>query len=235
MKLGILKCDRVSDEFIADHGQYPEMFANLLQPADPTLEYLIFDAEHGELPSDIHVVDAYLITGSRHGVNDGLPWVEQLEDFVRQLHAAQKKAIGICFGHQVIAKALGGQVIKSPKGWGVGMSQNTLFIHKEWMKKSKQQFNLLVSHQDQVVELPQGAEVLAGSDFCPYFMMQISHHFLTVQGHPEFTKAYSRDLMVSREDALNEREYNRGIKSLELSEDDALMAQWIIDFIRYPL
>ncbi|KTD63225.1 GMP synthase [Legionella shakespearei] len=232
MKLGILKCDSVSEMFVADHGQYPEMFANLLHPADPQVEFIVFDAEHGELPSNIHSVDAYLITGSRHGVNDGFPWIAKLEDFVRALHVAQKKVIGICFGHQLIAKALGGKVIKSPKGWGVGMSQNHMLLQKEWMIPYQNQVNILVSHQDQVVELPEGAEVLAASDFCPNYMMQIGQHFFTIQGHPEFTKAYSRDLMVTREDTVNEEQFTRGIQSLELHEDDALIAQWIMSFLK---
>jgi GMP synthase-like glutamine amidotransferase len=232
MKLGILKCDRVSDIFVAEHGQYPEMFDTLLRPIDPTIELTVFDAEHGELPADIHSVDAYLITGSRHGVNDGLPWVAQLEEFIRSLYSAKKKIIGICFGHQLIAKALGGKVIKSPKGWGVGMSQNTVINPKKWMNSSQTVFNLLVSHQDQVVELPLGAEVLASSDFCPFYMMQIGNQIFTIQGHPEFTKAYSRALMVSREDTLNEREFELGLKSLELHEDDELIAQWIMNFLK---
>lgn len=232
MKLGILKCDSVSDMFVAAHGQYPEMFANLLHPADPQVELIVFDAEHGEFPSDIHTVDAYLITGSRHGVNDGFPWITQLEEFVRALDAAQKKVIGICFGHQLIARALGGKVIKSPNGWGVGMSQNQMVQQKEWMIPYQNQFNLLVSHQDQVVELPEGAEILASSEFCPNYMMQIGQHFFTIQGHPEFTKAYSRDLMVTREDTVNAEQFARGIKSLELHEDDGLIAQWIMSFLK---
>ncbi len=232
MKLGILKCDRVSDVFVAEHGHYPEMFKTLLLPADPDLEFIIFDVEQGEFPTDIHEADAYLITGSRHGVNDGFPWINQLEEFVRTLHTAQKKIIGICFGHQLIAKALGGKVIKSPNGWGVGMSQNKIVRHKEWMSPAQDQFNLLVSHQDQVVDLPQGAEILAASDFCPNYMMQIGSHLFTVQGHPEFTKAYSQALMVSREDTIGDREFERGMQSLELQEDDALIAQWIVSFLK---
>ncbi|HAT1660437.1 glutamine amidotransferase-related protein [Legionella pneumophila] len=231
MNLGILLCDKVSEVFVEDHGQYPEMFANLLHPADATLEFTVFDAEHGELPTDIHAVDAYLISGSRHGVNDNYPWIRKLEEFVRTLHASQKKLIGICFGHQLIAKALGGKVIKSPKGWGVGMSQNQIYQFKEWMSPSLNCFNLLVSHQDQVIELPTGAEILAGSDFCPNYMMQIGS-FFSVQGHPEFTKSYSRDLMVSREDSVNEIEFAKGMKSLELHEDDTIIAQWIINFLK---
>ncbi|CEG58450.1 glutamine amidotransferase-related protein [Legionella fallonii] len=231
MNLGILKCDSVSDMFVAEHGQYPQMFASLLCSVDPNLRFTVFDAEQGELPSHVDAADAYLITGSRHGVNDGFPWIAQLEEFIRSLHVVQKKVIGICFGHQLIAKALGGTVIKSPKGWGVGMSQNTVVQVKEWMKPQQHSFNVLVSHQDQVIDLPEEAEVLAYNDFCPFYMVQVGEHFFTIQGHPEFTKAYSRALMVSREDTLNEAEFERGVKSLELHEDADLVARWIINFL----
>ncbi|MBI2785984.1 MAG: GMP synthase [Legionella longbeachae] len=231
MHLGILKCDTVSDVFVPEHGQYPEMFATLLSSVDPTLKFTIYDAEHGELPSDLHEVDAYLITGSRHGVNDGYSWINQLEEFILRLHHAQKKVLGICFGHQLIAKVLGGRVIKSPKGWGVGILNNTLYIQKSWMNPQQKTINILASHQDQVVELPFEAEVLAGSEFCPNYMMQIGNHFLTIQGHPEFTKAYSRDLMISREDTIDEQEFTRGMSSLTLNEDDEIIAQWMMNFL----
>lgn len=231
MKLGILKCDEVSPQFQADYGRYPEMFANLLTPADPSIKYVLYDAEHRELPLDIHEVDAYLITGSRHSVYDGSAWIADLEEFVRTLHAAEKKVLGICFGHQLIAKALGGQVIKSPKGWGVGISQNKVTQPKKWMNPAQETMNILVSHQDQVVELPPGAEVLMASDFCPYYMLQIGTHFLTIQGHPEFTKGYSKALMVSREDTVDEATFTKALASLELDEDDELMARWMVNFL----
>jgi len=234
MKLGILQCDRTKELFVKEHGEYPQMYANLLLPADPQLELLVFDAQQAEFPKDIHAADAYLITGSRYGVNDGFPWITQLEDFVRQLHQAKKKVIGICFGHQLIAKALGGKVIKSPKGWGLGMSQNQIIRCQEWMVPPLQELNLLVSHQDQVAVLPKGAQLLASSDFCPNYLMQIDTHMLSVQGHPEFTKAYVRDLIRSREDILTDGEIDQGMHSLELSEDDVSFAQWLIHFINSP-
>jgi len=230
--IGILKCDSVSEQFVADHGQYPEMFAKLLLPVEPSLQFVTFDAENSELPSDIHAADAYLITGSRRGVNDGYPWIEALISFVVKLHEAQKKIVGICFGHQLIAKALGGQVIKSPKGWGVGMSKNDVRQQKGWMQPYQAQLNILVSHQDQVVELPQEAEVLASSDFCPNYMMQIKSNVLSIQGHPEFSKGYSKDLLDSREDRVGPVLYNQAINSLVLPVDDHLVAQWIVNFIK---
>lgn len=231
MKLGILQCDKVREEF-SSHGQYPERFSAILQPIYPTIKFTVFDVEHGEFPKDIHAADAYLITGSRHSVNDDFPWITELEEFVRTLYQAHKKIIGICFGHQLIAKALGGKVVKWPHGWAVGMSQNKINQYKEWMKPSQNKFNLLVSHQDQVLELPKDAEILASSEFCPYYMTQIGSHVLTVQGHPEFTKEYSRALMSLRKTALGDELFQKGVASLELPEDDALIAQWIVNFLQ---
>ncbi|RUR13728.1 GMP synthase [Legionella sp. km772] len=231
MNLGILQCDTVREEF-ASHGQHSERFATLLKPIYPSICFTVFDAEHGELPKDIHAADAYLITGSRHSVNDNFPWIGELEDFVRSLYQAHIKLIGICFGHQLIAKALGGKVVKWPHGWGVGMSQNKINQFKNWMQPNQNKFNLLVSHQDQVLELPKEAEILASSEFCPYYMTQIGSHVLTVQGHPEFTKAYSQALMDYRKSILGEELFQRGLESLKLPEDDALIAQWIVNFLQ---
>jgi GMP synthase-like glutamine amidotransferase len=231
MKLGILLCDQVSPGLAVKHGQYPEMFMNFLEPADRTIEFTVYNVVQNEFPKSVHEVDAYLISGSRYSVYDNSLWIDQLEAFVRTLHLEQKKLIGICFGHQMVAQALGGRVIKSPKGWGVGMSQNRVYKHKEWMSPRVEQFNILVSHQDQVVELPTGTELLAGSDFCPNYLMQIDSHILTIQGHPEFTKEYCKDLMISREDNVSESEFRIAMQSLELQEDDQLISQWIIQFL----
>lgn len=232
MNLAILNCDRIGDALAKDYGQYPELFAALFHPVNPKIALAVFDVLQGQLPIDVHAADAYLITGSRHGVNDGYPWIAQLEEFVRQAHAADKKVIGICFGHQLIAKALGGTVVKSPKGWGVGVLQNQVAIHKEWMVPPKSEFSLLISHQDQVVTLPPGAQVIASSDFCPNYMLQIGNTVLTVQGHPEFTKDYAENLLQARKAILSEEVFARGMQSLVLEHEHVLIAQWIINFLQ---
>lgn len=231
MKIGILQCDHVREEFALQHGQYPEMFSSLLSQADPNLTFTTYNIECMDLPPHVDTCDAYLITGSRHGVNDDLPWIAPLENFIRHLHDAQKKVIGICFGHQLIAKALGGKVTKSPKGWGLGMSKNTVIQQKPWMTPLRQQFNLLVSHQDQVVELPPGSEILASSDFCPFYMVQIDSN-LSVQGHPEFSKAYSQALIESRKNVLVPTLYEQSLRSLNEEKNDDIIAQWFINFLK---
>ncbi|MCW8410285.1 GMP synthase [Legionella sp. PATHC035] len=233
MHIGILQCDEVEKGLMAIHGTYPEMYIKLLRQAEPNLTFKVYDARQDELPIDVDTADAYVITGSRHGVNDGFLWIAALEEFVRRLHESRKKVIGICFGHQLIAKALGGTVIKSPKGWGVGMSINKMTQHKSWMSPSLNQLNLLVSHQDQVVALPSEAEVLATSDFCPFYMLQIRDNLLTVQGHPEFSKSYSQALIELRKNRLGMELVERGLQSLQQPCNDTVFAEWIVHFLNF--
>lgn len=232
MNIGVLNCDTIRENLANQHGQYPDMFKALLKPVAPELSFTTYNVQQMDFPHDVNACDGYLITGSKHGVNDNLHWIAPLENFVRDLHAKQKKLIGICFGHQLIAKALGGKVIKSPKGWGVGMSENQIILQKSWMKPKCDKFNLLVSHQDQVVELPKGAEILASNPLCPFFMMQIESS-LTVQGHPEFSKAYAQAVLEQdRKAMLEPAQYEAGLQSLAWEKDDAIVAQWIINFLR---
>ena len=118
MKLGILRTDTVRPEWACDFGQYPDMFVTLMGRADPTLEFVTYDVESGQYPEDIDEVDAYLITGSKSSVYDDKPWILPLIEFVKEIAARNKKIIGICFGHQLVAQALGGKTEKSDKGWG---------------------------------------------------------------------------------------------------------------------
>ena len=232
MKIGILQCDDVMDSLQPAHGNYPEMLGALLLEQDAALEIALYPVHRGVLPAAPGECDGYITTGSRHGVNDGLAWIAALQDFVVALHAARHKLVGICFGHQMMARALGGAVEKSDKGWGVGMSFNDVLVKKPWMEPFKPSIDLVVSHQDQVTRLPPGAEILASSRFCPVYMMQIGEHFLGVQGHPEFCKAYSCDLMQARRGSvIPEARVREGLASLSAEVDDRLMMRWIVRFL----
>ncbi len=232
MRIGLLQCDDVAPELREAHGNYPEMFAALFHRVDPALEFVVWRCLDGQIPDDIDAVDAWMTTGSKYGVNDGLAWVDDLCGFVGRLWEAGKPLVGICFGHQLMAKALGGEVVKSPKGWGVGMSFNRVESLAEWMAPWQPNLDLLVSHQDQVSELPPQTRVLAGSDFCPFYLIQIGEHFLGVQGHPEFAKPYSRDLMLLRSGLVGEERVREGLASLSAPVDDTLMVRWILNFMK---
>jgi GMP synthase-like glutamine amidotransferase len=232
MKIGILKTDAVRPEWVPTFGEYPDMFVALLQAEDPTLEFVTFDVERGEFPAAVDAVDCFLVTGSKSSVYDDKDWIRRLEDFVRETHAARKKLVGICFGHQIVARALGGRAEKAPQGWGVGAHTARFSQQPDWHDGESEEFTVLVSHQDQVIEPAAGAETLAGSDFCPHAVCQLGEHILTFQGHPEFIKEYSRELLEFRRELIGEDNYAQGVASLGETLDRQRMARWILAFLR---
>ncbi|CEA05298.1 amidotransferase [Pseudomonas saudimassiliensis] len=232
MRIGILQCDDVVTSLQPLYGNYPQMFAEQLRAQLPECELPVYRVLDGELPGSHDECDAWLITGSRFGVNDGLPWIDALCGFVRTLWEHQRPLIGICFGHQLMARALGGTVRQSERGWGVGLSFNQVIERKDWMQPFQAHLDLLVSHQDQVVILPPQAQVLASSEFCPYYLIQYGDCFLSVQGHPEFCKDYCRDLMNLREGVLPPARLRAGRASLSADADSNLMMAWIVRFLQ---
>ena len=235
MKLGILKTDAVRPEWVPDFGEYPDMFIGLLGQVDPDLDFRVYDVEQGEYPADIDEVDAYLITGSKSSVYDDKPWIATLMEFVRELDRRRKKLVGICFGHQLVAHALGGKTDKSPKGWGVGLHTHRFNTVPEWHDDDDLDFDILVSHQDQVVSNATGARVLAGSEFCENAVCQIGNHILTFQGHPEFVPEYSREIMEFRREMIGEHTYADGVASLAANPQRERVARWIVNFLRDPV
>lgn len=231
MKIGLLQCDDVAQDLQPAHGNYPQMFEDLLRAQLPDMRMVTYRCMDGEYPADPTECDAYLTTGSKFGVNDGLAWVDILEGFVRQLWEQRIPLVGVCFGHQLMAKALGGEVGKSTKGWGVGVSFNQVVMRRDWMEPWQEKLDLIVSHQDQVVRLPEQAEVLVSSIFCPYYVVQYDLHFMSVQGHPEFCKTYSQDLMEMRKGAIPDARLREGQASLHAEVDAELMMRWILNFI----
>lgn len=230
MKLGILNTDTLKPEFVEQFGDYPEMFRRLLA-LDPELELVAYDVINGEHPIDIDDMDAYLITGSKTSVYEDKAWITALIAFVRKLHDAKKKLVGICFGHQIIAQALGGKTAKAEQGWCVGVHEARLNNNAQRFGKTGESFKILSSHQDQVQLLADGAQILASTDSCPAAMTALGEHILTFQGHPEFDKEYARQLLVMRREVLGEAIYQPAIASLEENIDEQLVARWIIDFI----
>ncbi|MEH6549413.1 MAG: amidotransferase [Pseudomonadales bacterium] len=228
MKIGILNTDTVKPDWAVKFGNYPTQFTALLSEVDPSLEFVTYEVQEGEYPADIDEVDAYLITGSKISVYEDREWIRQLMEFVRKLDAAKNKLLGICFGHQLIAHALGGKTAKSDKGWGVGVHHYPMI---DSPAVPMQTMSVVVSHQDQVVETATGAKVLGGTDFCPNAVCQIGDHILTFQGHPEFVADYSRTIIEFRREMIGEDVAQAGLESLSDPLDRQAMARWMLDFI----
>lgn len=237
MKIGILQADSVLDQFQAIHGNYPGMIAGILgQAADElkvTAEFVNYDVEHGIYPDAIDDCDGYVITGSKKSVYDDEPWIAPLKAFIRELHAAEKKLVGLCFGHQLIAEALGGKTLGAETGWCVGIHESEI-LQPGWFMEGEESglYTLIVSHKDQVIQLPKGAQLLASAEQCPNSMYSIGDHILTMQGHPEFSREYSRDLMEMRQDILGPDTYKAGVASLDKPLMRDIVSRWIIRFIK---
>ena len=234
MRVGLLECDEVRPVFREQgFSDYPTMFRAQLNAVEPALELVTYSCLHGKFPADPGECDAYITTGSRYSVLDGFEWIDHLEALALSLMERSIPYVGICFGHQLLAQAMGGRVVRADVGWGVGVSRNTISTGHWWMGSGRQsEVNLIVSHQDQVVEIPSEIRVLGGSAFCPIYFCQVDDTALTIQGHPEFSRDYSRALMEYRRDIIAPDVVEAGLHSLELPVHERLVFTWIVNFMR---
>lgn len=233
MRIGILQTDSVNAEFQAEFGDYPLMFRGLLG-LNESVTFADYDVARGRYPASPEECDAFLITGSRRSVYDDEAWIIRLKDYVVELHESRTKLVGICFGHQMIAEALGGKTEPAAVGWHVGINPNRVVKQEAFMTPAAATFRLIFSHKDQVTRLPPGAELLATSPLCPNAMFRIDKHLLAIQGHPEFCKGYSRTLMEMRQEILGEETFSRGMASLAQPTEEGMVAHWILNFIAEP-
>ena len=231
MKIGILQCDSTNMEFRLEHGNYPDMFTSIFKNIEKSFEFTNYDVQCSQYPKFPCECDAYIITGSRYSVYDKHDWISKLENYVIELHKIKFPLIGICFGHQMIAKALGGRTELANQGWGVGIHKYNLIASKSWSDPVLNDFSIVAVHQDQVTELPEGAELLAESDFCPYASFRIDNHILTFQGHPEFTPSYTKQLIDDRKNLISDEVIKASLSSLKNEIDNTQVFRWIVDFI----
>lgn len=195
-RIGILKTGRPPKPAIERFGTYPEMFMRLLG-AD-AYDWRTYAADEGEWPQSPEACEAYIVTGSACGVYDPEPWIGELMDFLRAARG-RAKLVGVCFGHQAMAQAFGGEVVKSDKGWAIGAHDYQVISREAWMTPGADAVRLPASHQDQVVKAPPGAEVIAASDFTPFGALAWRDQAaISIQLHPEFEPDYAVALIEAR-------------------------------------
>ena len=225
MKLAILETGRPPGDLAQRFGDYPAMVRELLGEG---FEADSFDVAAGKLLGDPSGYDGYLITGSPAGVYDDLPWIEPLLEFIRS--AKTQKMVGVCFGHQAMAEALGGHVEKSAKGWATGLHTYSVIGNEPWLDPVPQ-IAAPASHQDQVVAQPPNTKVIAQSGFTRYAALAWSDRpAISFQFHPEFAPQFAKALIAARRDRLPDPD--GAIASLDAPNDNARVGEWIRRFLK---
>ena len=189
-KITIVETGLVSPEHRSRHGSFPQMFERMIGVADPSARFATVRLVDGDALPDPAGLDAILITGSPAGVYDDLAWIAPLERFVRTAYDARTAMVGVCFGHQLIAQALGGTVRKSEKGWGIG--RHVYDVRPGNGVIDADEIAIACAHQDQVIAPPADATTILHSTFTPHAgILYGNKAALSVQPHPEFTAAFA--------------------------------------------
>jgi GMP synthase-like glutamine amidotransferase len=187
MKIGILQAGHTPDDLARTLGDYDTLYPDLLAGYGFSFQaYCVVDME---FPDSITESDGWFISGSRYGAYEDHPWIPPLEQFIRDIYADGRPLVGVCFGHQIIAQALGGTVEKYKDGWSVGYTEYDF---------DGQIIPLNAWHQDQVIERPDDAKVIASTDFCRNAGLVYGDKVWSVQPHPEFTAEFVDGLIKGR-------------------------------------
>lgn len=235
LQIGLLQCGYIAPEVAAAHGDYPEAFADLLGPEQ--VDLVTYDVQKDPVPADPTAHDGWLVSGSASSAYEPLAWIPPVERFLRQMIEVEAPLVAVCFGHQLLAQAMGGRVERSEAGWGVGVHRYDLLDRTAtWMDPPALggRIRLIASHQDQVTELPAGAKVIAKTDHCKVAAYTLGRRALAVQPHPEFSADVSRELIALRRDAIGAERADAALASLDqpLADDRRLVASWMAAFWR---
>jgi GMP synthase-like glutamine amidotransferase len=224
VNLGLLECDDVVGRFPEVRGGYREMFAALL----PGFSFRYYAAHRGELPSGPGECDAWLSTGSKYSVYEKHRWIEELAAFIRSL---DRPFVGICFGHQMLAHAMGGEVAKAKQGWGAGVLPLEILKKEPWMDPPASSVRIQHMHQDQVQRLPEGSVLLGRSPHCEVGMFRVGETMLGIEGHPEFSVEYGAALIRARRAQIG-AQTDRALNSLKEKTDSPVVGRWIERFLK---
>jgi len=223
MQIGILQCGHFPTAEGFPDQTYGDLYANLL--AGRGLTFRTWSVVDMQFPDTFHDADGWLITGSKHGAYEDIPFIAPLEDFLRRAYAADVPLVGICFGHQVLAQALGGTVQKFAGGWSLGRQTYTL---------DGQDVALNAWHQDQVITPPEEATTVGSSDFCEHAALAYKGRAFSVQAHPEFSAQEVALLLQVRRAGLDPAMAADVQANLDKPLSNAVLADRIAAFFKEP-
>jgi GMP synthase-like glutamine amidotransferase len=222
---GLLVVGHVDERSRHIAGDYPELFADLLAPFD--VRVVPYAVDEDELPQSLRECDGWLCSPSRLSVYDDVPWIADVEEIIRTAIRDDHPFVGICFGHQLLAQALGGRVERAAGGWGVGVHEYEMLRHVAAMHPRLERCALIASHEDQVVEVPTGVDVIARADYCPVAGLAAGERVWSLQAHPEFVPELADELLSLRVGLIGPERVEAARSSLRRPSDRGTVAAWI--------
>lgn len=230
MRLAILETDILRDELRPRYEGYGRMFIELFERIGAGWDMEIFSVIRGEYPQHARHYDAFLVTGSQHDAFDDADWIARLKTYLQTLYREAVPLVGICFGHQLLAHALGGRADRADGGWGLGVMTFQVQETAPFLD-SEQPVKLIMSHRDQVLKIPEGARLLLSNDFCPFAAFYQPHRLLAFQGHPEFRVDYARDLLAFRASQISPEHLAQVEASFEVAHQGERVGRWVQRFL----
>lgn len=232
MHIALLDANTDISDFGLRHPSETDKFRALLKPVAPDWTLTGFKVCADEFPESLDGIDGLMISGSVASVNDPAPWVERLMQLIREAVDRHIPVYGTCFGHQAVAKALGGEVGLNPQGWVLGRYETEVHAPAPWMAEAPGPMSLHAAHKEQVLTPPPGTVIHAGTPEVPYGHMSVGPRVFSTQYHPELDTAFMLELLDEMHGKIDTAILAGARDSLSRPADDAQMARWIVAFFQ---
>ncbi len=234
MKIGVLDVNNDTSSFMDCKARDGILLQSVLQNKQPCWDIDVYYLWQQQYITNIDAYDGYVISGSPASVNDSEQWIIWLLGFIRQLHSKQKKTIGICFGHQAIAKALGSTVSLSKNGWSIGLKTLHFNKHYPWMTPNHQNLKIYAFHQEQITNKSDYIDCVASNDSCSIGSFVVGKHFFSIAYHPEYSQKFMEECCdVYSHFFANQAALDKARLSLQEQTNADHFIDWMMAFLSY--